>query len=134
MANRAYVRFWIRDDSVDPRRERLLERFERLLETVPLSAARPGFSSLVIRAVNFSEIPLAEHDLRGALAAFSFVNGVPARCRRSFPLNLCACLLHSEHTKRMPGIRNLSRIRRFRRCPVICCFFVSLCCSLPVKP
>src|ERR1700730_18673096 len=69
MANRAYVRFWIRDDSVDPRRERLLERFERLLETVPLSAARPGFSSLVIRAVNFSEIPLAEHDLRGTNAS-----------------------------------------------------------------
>src|ERR1700680_969199 len=69
MANRAYVRFWTRDDSSDLRRERLLERFERLLETVPLSAARPGFSSLVIRAVNFSEIPLAEHDLRGANAS-----------------------------------------------------------------
>lgn len=69
MANRAYVRFWTRDDSSDLRRERLLEQFERLLETVPLSAARPGFSSLVIRAVNFSEIPLAEHDLRGANAS-----------------------------------------------------------------
>jgi hypothetical protein len=42
-----------------------------------------------------------EDDLRGALFAFPLVPGVPARCRRSFPLNLCACLLHSEHTKRM---------------------------------
>lgn len=69
MANRAYVRFWTRETSAEPRAAQLLEQFERLLETVPLSAGRPGFSSLVIRAVKFSEIPVAEHDVRGANAS-----------------------------------------------------------------
>lgn len=64
MANRAYVGFWTRDHS----EAIMLERFERLLETVPRSAERPGFASLVIRAVSPAESPLAEHDFRGIVA------------------------------------------------------------------
>jgi hypothetical protein len=84
MANRAYVRFWTRDDSAESRQngasvkphqnndspeshpQLVLDRFERLLETVPLSAERPDFANLTIRALNFTETPVAEHDLRGA--------------------------------------------------------------------
>ena len=46
----------------------MLDRFERLLETVPWSGERPGFASLVIRAVSAAESPLAEHDFRGIVA------------------------------------------------------------------
>lgn len=60
VANHAYARFWCRDFS----EENKLELFERLLETVPSSATQPGFTSLTIRAVDFRETPLAEHDLR----------------------------------------------------------------------
>ena len=67
MANRAYASFWTRDYSEDL----MLDRFERWLETVPASAERPGFASLVIRAVEPSEAPVLEHDFRagGADAA-----------------------------------------------------------------
>jgi hypothetical protein len=65
MANRAYANFWTREHS----EEISFDRFERLLETVPLSSVRPGFQSLVIRALNPAEVPLAEHDLRGIVSA-----------------------------------------------------------------
>jgi len=65
MANRAYLRFWIVDDPTGSRQALILDRFEKLLETVPLSVERPGFASLVIRAFNFSETPVSEYDLRG---------------------------------------------------------------------
>jgi len=42
----------------------MLDRFERWLETVPVSPERPGFADLVIRAVDSSEFPLLEHDFR----------------------------------------------------------------------
>jgi hypothetical protein len=64
MANRAYASFWIRDYSEAV----MLDRFERWLETVPPSAERPGFSSLLIRAVEPSEAPLLEHDFRSGAA------------------------------------------------------------------
>ena len=64
MANHAYVSFWPRDRVP----ETMLKRFERLLETFPLSAARRAFTGLVIRAVSPAESPLVEHDLRGATA------------------------------------------------------------------
>jgi hypothetical protein len=57
VSNHAYVGIWVRD----PSEELLLDRFERLLECVPLSSARPGFTSLVARAVSPSEAPLAEY-------------------------------------------------------------------------
>jgi len=61
MANRAYITFWLRNYS----EQGMLEQFERLLDTVPLSSAGPGFRRLIVRAIGPAEIPLAEHDLRG---------------------------------------------------------------------
>jgi hypothetical protein len=61
MANRAYVSAWAEDYSEDTK----LERFARLLETVPLSQDRPGFTDLVVRAVDVAETPVREWDLRG---------------------------------------------------------------------
>jgi hypothetical protein len=46
----------------------MLDRFARWLESVPLSTARPGFSSLVVRAIDPSETPLLEHDFRDGSA------------------------------------------------------------------
>jgi hypothetical protein len=64
MANRAYASFWMRDYS----EALMLDRFERWLESVPLSADRPGFAGLVIRAVEPSEAPILEHDFHGGAA------------------------------------------------------------------
>ena len=64
MANRAYLSVWTSGYS----EETMLDQFERLLETVPVSAKRPGFTSLVVRAVSPSEAPLVEHDLQGVVA------------------------------------------------------------------
>lgn len=47
----------------------MLERFEAALCTIPFSKTRPGITSLVIRAVDFAETPVVEHDLRAAPAA-----------------------------------------------------------------
>lgn len=61
MANRAYVSLWSKGFS----EATMLEQFQQLLTTVPLSAERPGFTELVIRAVDPAETPLVERDLRG---------------------------------------------------------------------
>ena len=62
MANHAYASFWTRERAA----ETMLDRFERLLETFPLSTVpQRGFSDLVIRAISPAEAPLIEHDLRG---------------------------------------------------------------------
>jgi hypothetical protein len=60
MANRAYASLWFRDFSESTQ----LERFGQFLGTVPYSATRPGFTQLVIRAVDAAEAPVREHDLR----------------------------------------------------------------------
>jgi hypothetical protein len=60
LANRAYARFWCRGFS----ESNLLELCEQFLGAVPLSATFPGFYALAIRAVDYAETPLAEHDLR----------------------------------------------------------------------
>ncbi len=62
MANRAYAGVWCRDF----RAETMLLLFEGLLGTVPFSKTKPGFTSLVLRAVSPDEAPIAEHDLRMA--------------------------------------------------------------------
>jgi hypothetical protein len=64
MANRTFVSFWTRDRAEATR----LDRFERLLDTVPRSKEHPGFASLTIRAISPAEPPLAEHDFQGILA------------------------------------------------------------------
>ncbi|HEU5410000.1 MAG TPA: hypothetical protein VFU57_03195 [Candidatus Acidoferrales bacterium] len=60
MANRAYASIWVADFSEDT----LIERWRQFLETVPFSRERPGFTELLIRAVDTTETPIAEQDLR----------------------------------------------------------------------
>jgi hypothetical protein len=60
MANRAYINLWLRDFDETTR----IDRLARLLATVPASKTRPGFSSLVIRAIEPGLPPVAEFDLR----------------------------------------------------------------------
>jgi len=65
MSNHAYASFWVRERAA----ETMLNRFERFLETFPLSSTWREFTSFVIRAVGPSEAPLVESDLRGTVAA-----------------------------------------------------------------
>jgi len=60
MANRAYVSVWAADFS----EETLVERWKQFLETVPFSREQRGFGELVIRAVDATEAPVLEQDLR----------------------------------------------------------------------
>ncbi|MBI3663434.1 MAG: hypothetical protein HY234_10345 [Acidobacteria bacterium] len=60
MANQAYASVWCRGFG----EETMPPLFEKLLETVPFSKSWPGFSWLVIRAVDAMEAPLEERDLR----------------------------------------------------------------------
>ena len=60
MSNHAYVSIWCKDLS-EPR---ILEQFGALLATVPFSATAPGFGYLVVRAVDATESPILEQDLR----------------------------------------------------------------------
>lgn len=60
MANRAYASIWAADFS----EETLVERLQQFLGTVPFSTERPGFTELVIRAVDVTETPIVEQDLR----------------------------------------------------------------------
>jgi hypothetical protein len=60
MANQAYLNVWCRDFL----EESMVKRFGAFLQTVPFSAARPGFINLTIRAVDVSEQPILEQDLR----------------------------------------------------------------------
>ncbi len=60
MSNQAYLSVWCSDFS----EERMIERYGEFLATVPFSASKPGFSYLTIRAVDPSESPIFEQDLR----------------------------------------------------------------------
>jgi hypothetical protein len=60
MSNQSYLNVWWKDFRV----ERILEQFGAFLGTVPFSAEKPGFTYLIIRAVDASEPPILEHDLR----------------------------------------------------------------------
>ena len=60
MPNRAYAGLWVRNFD----QANMLSHFEHFLATVPLAAGPIGFSELVIRAVDSTESPLEEHDLR----------------------------------------------------------------------
>jgi hypothetical protein len=60
MSNQSYLSVWYNDFS----EERMIERFGEFLGTVPFSATKPGFSYLTIRAVDPSESPILEQDLR----------------------------------------------------------------------
>jgi len=60
MANHAYLRVWTRDFSV----ETMLAEFARFLTTAPLSATQNTFTELAVQAVDATETPVAEWDLR----------------------------------------------------------------------
>ncbi len=60
MSNLAYLSVWCRDFPED----RILDNFGKFLATVPFSAAKPGFTYLVIRAVDATEPEVLEQDLR----------------------------------------------------------------------
>ncbi len=60
MANHAYLRVWTRDFSL----ETMMAEFARFLATAPLSATQPVFSELIVQAVDATETPVAEWDLR----------------------------------------------------------------------
>jgi len=62
VSNRAYLKVWCREESP----ERLPELVREFLATVPFSRTRPGFTQLVLRAVEMAETPLIERDLRAA--------------------------------------------------------------------
>jgi hypothetical protein len=60
MANRAYLSIWTPGFS----ERTMLDQFEHFLRTVPFSADCPGFTALVIHAVEPAETPLDERDFR----------------------------------------------------------------------
>jgi hypothetical protein len=60
MANRAYLRVWTRDFS----EATMIPQFARFLTTAPLSASENAFTELVVQAVDPTEAPVAEWDLR----------------------------------------------------------------------
>lgn len=60
MANQAFLRVWCKDFPEDL----ILELFGSFLGRVPFSAKRPGFTYLTVRAVDSTEIPVFEQDLR----------------------------------------------------------------------
>jgi hypothetical protein len=60
MSNQAYLRVWCKDFP----EELILERFSDFLGTVPFSTAKPGFTYLTVRALDPTEVPVFEQDLR----------------------------------------------------------------------
>lgn len=60
MSNQSHLSVWLKDFP----EEVMLERFGEFLATVPFSAKRPGFTHLEIQAVDTSETPVFEQDLR----------------------------------------------------------------------
>jgi hypothetical protein len=60
MSNQSYLSVWCKDFP----EKHILARLGAFLGTVPFSAARPGFTLLTIRAVDASETPFLEQDLR----------------------------------------------------------------------
>ena len=65
MPNRAYLKVWCQPIPA----ERLPELLRNFLGTVPYSQARPGCTQLAVRAVDHTEAPILERDLRAAPAS-----------------------------------------------------------------
>src|SRR6266705_3140635 len=59
-ANHAYLRVWTRDFSL----ETMIAEFARFMTTAPLSATQNAFTELIVQAVDATETPVAEWDLR----------------------------------------------------------------------
>jgi hypothetical protein len=64
MSDRAYLRVWCREASATA----IADLLRGFLETVPYSRARTGCTRIAVRAVNSSEAPILERDLRSAPA------------------------------------------------------------------
>jgi len=75
MANHAYLRVWTRDFSF----ETMIAEFARFLATVPLSASHSTFEELIVQAVDPSEAPVAEWDLRPLNAGAAEVAALAAQ-------------------------------------------------------
>jgi hypothetical protein len=60
MANQAYLSIWLKDFS----EATMIQQFGNFLGTVPFSAKQPGFTHLEIRALDSTETPVFEQDLR----------------------------------------------------------------------
>jgi len=60
MANRAYLRVWTRDFSI----QTMIAEFARFLTTAPLSASETKFLDLTVQAVDITESPVEEWDLK----------------------------------------------------------------------
>jgi hypothetical protein len=79
MANHAYLRVWTRDFSA----ETMLAEFARFLTTAPLSATQNTFTELVVQAVDATETPVAEWDLRPVKAGPAEVAAMSVQCLNS---------------------------------------------------
>lgn len=82
MSNRAYLSIWCQEFGEDV----MLDRLEKLLETVPLSTIHPGFSSLIVRAVAPDQAPLVDRDLRAVIMGA----GEVVELAREFPHADCS--------------------------------------------
>jgi len=60
MANRAYLRVWTRDFS----NETMIAEFARFLTTAPLSEGNTRFRQMTVQALDLTELPIVEWDLR----------------------------------------------------------------------
>jgi hypothetical protein len=60
MANRAYLRVWTRDFSD----RTMIAEFARFLTAAPLSDGKGNFQQLTVQAVDATEVPVAEWDLK----------------------------------------------------------------------
>jgi hypothetical protein len=60
MPNQAYLSIWLKEFP----EEEMLTRFGDFLATVPFSATKPGFTHLEIQALDATETPVFEQDLR----------------------------------------------------------------------
>jgi hypothetical protein len=60
MANHAYLRVWTRDFS----ERTMIAEFARFLTTAPLSAGEGAFQQLTVQAVDATEAPVSEWDLK----------------------------------------------------------------------
>jgi len=60
MANRAYMRVWTRDFS----QETMIAEFARFLTTAPLTEGKGNFQQLTVQAVDATEMPVDEWDLK----------------------------------------------------------------------
>ncbi len=62
MANRAYMRVWTRDFST----QSMIAEFARFLTTAPLLEGKGNFRQLTVQAIDATEVPIDEWDLKEA--------------------------------------------------------------------